>query len=150
LANTDLTNSNDFTPNNNQLKYLQVYLNQTNESTRTAICQETGITLKTLCEWEKNNNFREWIRKEVDKTTNKHTPAIKLKILEKGLKDNATVQERELALRIANEYTPTNKIIHENTDYEAEIDKLLEKSKEVLEKVAKTETEKCIIPVLND
>ena len=129
----NITNSKVFKPNGNQQIYLQVFLKQTNETTREQLCTETGITTKTLWEWEKNNDFREWIKGEVDKAVNKYTPGIKLKIFEKALQPKATIQERELALKIANEYVPTERRIIDTQDYEGEINKIIKKAKDLIE-----------------
>lgn len=128
----EITKSKKFEPNNNQLRYLEVFKNQTNEDNKSTLAERAGVTTKTIWEWEKNPDFIEWIAGEVDKSVKRYTPAIKLKIFEKALSEKATVQERELALRVANEYIPTTR--NENVDVtDDKINKVLEKARELIE-----------------
>ena len=86
-----MENNKEFNPTPAQKIYLQVFLNQENSDSKKDLCAKAEIDFSTLWKWEQNRDFVNWIAEEVDKGVKRYTPTIKMKILEKAMKDKAIV-----------------------------------------------------------
>ena len=122
----------EFRPNENQLKFLEVYLSQEVRRSIEDMTTAIGINPATYYLWQRNPDFNEWFYKQIQANKYRYAPRILDNIFTKATSANATVQDKELALRVLEVYTPTSKTITETANYEEEIKKILNQARELI------------------
>jgi hypothetical protein len=124
-----------FKPSKAQAEFLEAYLNQETRKTIEELCSEAKVDRTTYYYWIKKPEFNEWFYNQIELNKYRYAPRIMDNIFTKAMGPNATTQDKELALRVLRIYTPTQKNINENHDfnYEAELEKIINKAKELLE-----------------
>jgi len=128
-----LEKGNIFQPKQTQIDFLEVYLSQEVRKSIEELATEAGVTAKTYYEWRKNPDFNKWFYDQIEINKHRFAPRILDNLFTQAqtTNDKGTI---ELALKVLDLYTPTQKNINENIDITQEqIDKVLEKAKELIE-----------------
>ena len=127
-------NKDIFNPTENQMKFLEAYLSQEVRESINELCEKAGVVRTTYYEWLKKPEFNEWFYKQIEVNKHRFAPRIIDNVFTKAMQENATTQDKELALKVLQIYTPTSKTINENIDITNEtLEKVLEKAKELIE-----------------
>lgn len=130
----NLQNTNNFTPNENQLKFLEAYLSQEVRETIGELCGKADVSRVTYYEWLKKPEFNEWFYRQIEVNKHRFAPRIIDNVFTKAMQENASTQDKELALKVLQIYTPTQKNINENINITDEtLNNVLEKAKQLIE-----------------
>ena len=125
-------NLDDFKPKETQLKFLECYLNQDVRKSIEELCVETGIDKGTYYYWLKNPLFNKWFYEQINANKHRFAPRIIDNCVTQAMRPKATPQQIELALKVLDLYTPTQKhTIDYNVHYREEIQVLKAKAREL-------------------
>jgi len=109
-------NIKNFKPNDNQLKFLELYLSQEFRRSIEDMSSEIGINPATYYLWRKSEEFCKWFYDQIQVQKHRHTPDIVMNAIRRAKNPECNNSDIELALRILDVYTPTTKQINENYD----------------------------------
>ena len=130
----NLHNINNFTPTENQLKFLEAYLSQENRESIESLCDKADVSRVTYYEWLKKPEFNKWFYEQIEANKHRFAPRILDNVFTKAMHKDATNQDKELALKVLQIYTPTQRNINETIDItDQKINEVLERAKELLE-----------------
>ena len=127
-----LENSKKFQPKETQLAFLEAYLSQEVRMSIEQLAEIAGITAKTYYEWVKNPDFNKWFYEQIEVNKHRFAPRIldNLFNLARQTTDKGVI---ELALKVLDLYTPTNKQINENINITDDtLNKVLENAKKLI------------------
>jgi predicted Zn-dependent peptidase len=130
-------NIKNFIPSEKQMEFLEVFLNQETKRSIEDMAEEIGINPATYYLWKRNHSFNQWFYEQIQVQKHRHAPEIISNLIRKAKTDKATPQEIELALKVLDLYTPTNKQVNENYNYDGK--KLIEEIKKKAEELSKIE-----------
>lgn len=129
-----LQNNNNFTPTEKQLSFLEAYLSQEVRESIESLCDKANVDRTTYYQWLKKPDFNEWFYKQIEANKYRFAPRILDNVFTRAMSKEASTQDKELALKVLQVYTPTQKNINENIDItDDKINEVLEKAKELLE-----------------
>jgi hypothetical protein len=126
-------NINDFKPSELQLSFLESYLSQEVRLSIEQLCKNAGVDKGSYYNWIKKPAFNKWFYDQIEVNKHRFAPRIFDNIFSKAMSEKASVQDKELALRVLGLYTPTTKTITDNQDYEKILEEVLSKAKKQLE-----------------
>ena len=132
-----MKNGNDFKPNSNQMKYLQVFLEAKDNVSNVKLAEIVGITPKTLWEWSLDDDYNKWFHEQVVKAMTHSLPKIY-----KGMEGRALKKYLDAKLylrRFDKDFREKKELIAE---YDIKLsDKMKKLSDEELDKIIDSETE---------
>jgi len=128
----NLQNTNIYTPSETQLKLLEAYLSQEVRESIESLCNKAGVSRVTYYEWLKKPEFNKWFYGQIELNKHRFAPRILDNLFTQAqtTNDKGTI---ELALKVLDLYTPTQKNINENhnMDYKAFIETVKKKATEL-------------------
>lgn len=127
-------NGNIFTPTENQMNFLEAYLSQEVRESIDSLCDKAGVDRGTYYKWLKKPDFNDWFYKQIEANKHRFAPRIIDNVFTKAMSKEASTQDKELALKVLQIYTPTNKQINENINITDEtLERVLDRAKELIE-----------------
>lgn len=111
-----LQNTDNYSPTEKQSAFLEAYLSQEVRMSIDELCKTADVSRQTYYEWVKDHDFNKWFYEQIQANKYRFAPRIIDNCFTKAMLKEATVQDRELALRVLEVYTPTEKHINENYD----------------------------------
>jgi len=128
----NLQKNDKFQPNENQMKFLEAYLSQEVRESIESLCEKAGVDRTTYYLWLKKPDFNKWFYEQIEVNKHRFAPRIldNLFNLARQTTDKGVI---ELALKVLDLYTPTNKQINENINITDDtLNKVLENAKKLI------------------
>lgn len=69
-------NINDFKPSDNQLRYLQAFLDAKDNPTKEKLCKQLNLNPTTIWTWQQDDNYNKWFHEQVVNAMTRSLPKI--------------------------------------------------------------------------